>query len=50
MTTLVFEVPPNEIESLVELVRWEMEHAMELDVPLVVDIALGDNWLDVEKI
>jgi DNA polymerase I-like protein with 3'-5' exonuclease and polymerase domains len=27
-----------------------MEHAMELEVPLVVDLSAGDNWLDVETI
>ena len=47
---LVFEVPEQDVRSLVELVRHEMEHAMTLDVPLVVDVAVGDNWLEVESI
>ena len=42
---LVFEAPPSEVESLSELVRYEMEHAADLSVPLVVDLGVGDNWL-----
>jgi DNA polymerase-1 len=42
---LVFEFPPQEQDSLVTLVRHEMEHAAELSVPLVVDIGLGESWL-----
>jgi DNA polymerase-1 len=42
---LVFELPPQEQESLVNLVKHEMEHAAELSVPLVVDVGLGDSWL-----
>jgi DNA polymerase-1 len=42
---LVFEVPPQEIDDLVALVRHEMEHAAELSVPLVVDVGIGDSWL-----
>ncbi|HEX6808787.1 MAG TPA: DNA polymerase I [Gemmatimonadaceae bacterium] len=45
---LVFEAPTDEIESLRELVSHEMEHAAELSVPLVVDVGIGDNWLDTK--
>jgi len=41
---LVFETPANEVESLIELVRSEMQSAMILRVPLVVDVSFGDNW------
>lgn len=43
---LVFEAPKSEVESLVKIVRHEMQHAMELTVPLVVDVSVGENWLD----
>jgi DNA polymerase I-like protein with 3'-5' exonuclease and polymerase domains len=31
-----------------ELITREMEHAAALSVPLVVDIGVGDNWLDAK--
>ena len=43
---LVFEAPPEEIDALRALVEREMTTAVVLDVPLVVDIGVGDNWLD----
>jgi DNA polymerase-1 len=42
---LVFEVPEFELEDVKALVTYEMEHAATLAVPLVVDIAAGNNWL-----
>ena len=45
---LVFESPTDEIETVSELVRREMEQAAVLSVPLVVDIGVGDNWLDTK--
>jgi DNA polymerase-1 len=45
---LVFEGPPEEIETLGRLVRDHMEHVVELQVPLVVDIGVGPNWLDAK--
>jgi DNA polymerase-1 len=45
---LVFEVEPTELTAVTQLVRDEMEHAATLSVPLVVDIGIGDNWLDAK--
>ena len=45
---LVFEAPEAEIPALAALVREAMTTALDLDVPLKVDIAAGPNWLDVE--
>lgn len=47
---LVFEAPDADVKSLIDIVRYEMEHAMKLSVPLVVDVAVGDNWLDTESV
>ncbi len=47
---LVFEAPPDEIADLAELVRHDMTTALDLTVPLKVDLAAGPNWLDVEPI
>ena len=43
---LVFEVPPEELEQVRELVRSEMENAVQLDLPLKVDIGVGKNWAE----
>jgi DNA polymerase-1 len=45
---LVFECPPEEVEAVSELARWEMEGACELKVPMVVDVGVGDNWRDAK--
>ena len=43
---LVFDVHTDEIETLKKLVKNEMESAVELAVPLDVEIEVADNWLD----
>lgn len=43
---LVFEVPENDVGPVSELVRAEMEGALELSVPLVVDLNDGANWAE----
>lgn len=45
---LVFETPSTEVEALSALVKREMESAAVLSVPLVVDIGVGDNWLETK--
>ena len=45
---LVFEAPAAELPRLAGLVREAMTTALDLDVPLKVDLAAGPNWLDVE--
>jgi DNA polymerase-1 len=41
---LLFEVPAGRAETIAELVRQKMESAASLDVPLTVDIGIGENW------
>jgi DNA polymerase-1 len=41
---LLFEVPRDEVDALATLVRETMESALQLSVPLVVDIKVGDDW------
>lgn len=43
---LVFDVYQPELEQLQTLVKHEMEHAVELEVPLTVEMDTGRNWLD----
>ena len=45
---LVFEFPPAEEQALHTLVEREMTTAIALDVPLVVDIGVGANWLEAK--
>ena len=42
---LVLEAPMPEVDRVVRLVREHMEGAAKLDVPLVVDVGVGSNWL-----
>ena len=42
---LVFELPTDQAQEMTQLVRHEMEHAIDLDVPLLVDVATGPDWL-----
>src|SRR5215204_590728 len=45
---LLVEVPENEIGKVTEILRHEMETAVSLDVPLVADVGVGDNWMDAK--
>ncbi len=47
---LVLEVPPIEREKVIPLIRETMESAYPLDVPLRVDIEIGDNWYEMEPV
>ena len=41
---LLLEVPVEEVEEVGKMVVEEMEGAVELDVPLAVDSAVGESW------
>ena len=41
---LLFEIPETVLDDAKALVRQEMEQAMDLDIPLVVDMGTGKNW------
>ncbi|HLH34854.1 MAG TPA: DNA polymerase I [Alloacidobacterium sp.] len=45
---LLFDVPEDETERAKELVRQEMEHVIELKVPVVADCGIGPNWRDLK--
>jgi DNA polymerase-1 len=43
---LVFEVPEQEKDIIEPLIRHEMESAVTLSIPVVVDIGWGNNWAE----
>ncbi|WP_191858193.1 DNA polymerase I [Hanstruepera ponticola] len=43
---LVFDVYKPELETMKLLIKTEMENAFKLEVPLDVDLDIGDNWLE----
>jgi DNA polymerase-1 len=43
---LVFDVHVDEVEQLQKIVKVEMESAVSIAVPMVVEMEVADNWLD----
>jgi DNA polymerase-1 len=43
---LVFDVHNSELEKIKPMIQQEMENAFKLEVPLVVDMGEGNNWLE----
>lgn len=43
---LVFDARKDELDELTDLVKKEMIGAVKLEVPMVVDIGTGKNWLE----
>ena len=45
---LLFEAPIAEIENASEIIKREMESAASLNVPLIAEIGVGDNWMNAK--
>lgn len=43
---LVFDAKKSELDELKAMIKNEMEQAYSLNVPLVVDVGTGNNWLE----
>ncbi|SNB00869.1 DNA polymerase I [Flavobacterium psychrophilum] len=43
---LVFDVHNSELEKIQPMIKYEMENAFKIDVPLDVEIGIGKNWLE----
>ena len=47
---LLFEAPENEVETIGNLAKEEMEGVAELNAPLIADIKAGPNWRDMARV
>ena len=45
---LVFEIPRDAVDADREMIVEEMATAIDLDVPLKVDVGVGENWLEAK--
>lgn len=45
---LLFESAEVEVEEAMRLIKAEMESAVELAIPLIVEIHAGDNWMEIK--
>lgn len=45
---LVLDAPENEREQAAEILKYEMENAVKLNVPLKVDVHCGKNWYEAK--
>ena len=43
---LVFDVHQTEIETIKPMIKFEMENAFKMDVPLEVEMGVGRNWFE----
>jgi DNA polymerase I len=47
---LLFECAPEEVDKTAKMVKEKMENAMELDVPIIVDLKTGPNWGEMQPL
>jgi DNA polymerase-1 len=45
---LLFEVASTDLEAVKDMVRSQMERALQLRVPIGVDIGVGRNWYETK--
>jgi DNA polymerase-1 len=45
---LIVETPENEVETVKNILKYEMEHAASLKVPVIADVGTGKNWYDAK--
>ena len=43
---LLFEVPKYEIDNASKMIKFEIENAIKLDVPIKVEYDFGTSWYD----
>jgi DNA polymerase-1 len=45
---LILDCPQNEIGEVSEMLKYEMEHAVSFDVPIIANIAVGRDWYNAK--
>jgi DNA polymerase-1 len=46
---LVVECPDTETEEVTKILHEVMEHIVDWDIPMMVEVGVGKNWLDAKK-
>lgn len=46
---LVVECPDTEIEEVTKILHEIMEHIVEWDIPMAVEVGVGKNWLEAKN-
>jgi DNA polymerase-1 len=46
---LLVECPSGDAEKVAKTLKREMESAVKLDIPLIAETGIGDNWMDAKK-
>ena len=45
---LLIDTHPSEVEKVKEILKYQMENAVKLSVPLDVEVSCGDRWFDAK--
>lgn len=46
---LIIEAPVDEADEIKNLLKYEMENAVKLSVPMKVNVAIGETWFDAKS-